>query len=120
MPVSFYFDHNVWRSIENGARRRGVDVVTAAYDGMQRAPDELLLDRAGELGRALFTMDVDFLIEAARRRKNGQPFTGIVYVHQERATVSEVVEDLVLVAEVYTVEELANEVVFLPIKATGS
>ena len=48
---------------------RGIDVITAYEDGASDMDDSALLDRAGELGRALFTQDDDLLAEAARRQR---------------------------------------------------
>jgi len=60
MPLGFYMDHHVPSAITNGLRLRGVDVLTAHEDGTQRLEDPALLDRAGALGRVLFTRDDDF------------------------------------------------------------
>jgi hypothetical protein len=40
--------------------------------------DPRLLDRAGELGRVLFSQDEDLLIEAARRQREGIHFAGVI------------------------------------------
>ena len=49
---------------------------------MSDADDSALLDRAGDLGRVLFTHDDDLLVEAARRRSEGLLFGGVVFAHQ--------------------------------------
>jgi predicted nuclease of predicted toxin-antitoxin system len=66
----FYFDENVPGAIVEGLRQRGIDVLTAQEDGFDETPDPLVLDRAGELGRVLFTRDDDFLREAAARLRD--------------------------------------------------
>jgi predicted nuclease of predicted toxin-antitoxin system len=53
-------DEHVHRAITIGLRLRGVDVLTAT-------PDPLILDRALELNRVMFSQDQDFLIEAHHR-----------------------------------------------------
>jgi hypothetical protein len=48
-------DHHVHSGITKGLRRRGIDVLTAGEDGRASVPDEVLLERATELGRVVFT-----------------------------------------------------------------
>lgn len=115
MPLGYYFDHNVWRSIESGVRRRGVSVLTAFADGRSRESDPRILDRAAELGLALFTMDEDLLAEASLRRHRGELFAGVVYAKQRAYTIGRVVEDLVLVAEISEYSEIEGEVIFVPL-----
>jgi len=57
-------DVHVPASITRALRRSGIDVLTAQDDGATEFSDTALLDRAGELGRAVFTRDRDFLVEA--------------------------------------------------------
>ena len=85
MSVAFYIDVHVRRAVTNGLRLRGVDVLTAQEDGAARWPDDRLLDRAGELGRILYSQDDDFLTEAELRQQEGRPFAGVIYTaaHQD-------------------------------------
>jgi hypothetical protein len=55
MAIALYMNQHVPRAITVGLRLRGVDVLTASEDGASRMDDAELLDRAGELGRVLFT-----------------------------------------------------------------
>ena len=57
-------DEHVHRAITTSLRLRGVDVLTAQDDGRRHVPDPVLLDRATELGRVLFSQDEDLLVEA--------------------------------------------------------
>jgi uncharacterized protein DUF5615 len=50
-------DENVHRAITEGLRLRGVDVLTVQDDGRRRLRDPVVLDRATELGRPLFSQD---------------------------------------------------------------
>jgi hypothetical protein len=54
-------DHHVPAAITEGLRGRAVDVVTAKEDGSDRLDDDQLLERAGKLGRVLFSQDEDLL-----------------------------------------------------------
>ncbi|MCI0439601.1 MAG: DUF5615 family PIN-like protein [Chloroflexi bacterium] len=115
MSIAFYMDQHVPRSITNGLRARGVDVLTAYEDGASELEDATLLDRATALRRVLFTRDRGFLVEGARRQKEGVSFAGIIYAHQLEVTVRTCIEDLELIAKVEEQDGLANEVVFLPL-----
>jgi predicted nuclease of predicted toxin-antitoxin system len=87
---------------------RGVDVLTAQGDGTARLDDAGLLDRAGDLGRVLFTRDDDFLAEATTRQRNGIPFAGVVYAHQLRVTIGQCVNDLEIIAKCCDAADLVN------------
>ena len=54
-------DHHIPKAITVGLRLRDVDVVTAFEDGADQLDDDLLLKRAHEMKRALFTQDDDLL-----------------------------------------------------------
>ena len=113
MSLRLYMDHHVPRAITSGLRIRGVDVLTTQEDGTQTLEDPALLDRAGGLGRVLFTDD--FLTEANRRQEANQPFPGIIYAHQMRVSIGRCVRDLELIAKLGEPDELASQVLFLPL-----
>ncbi len=117
MSVRLYTDHCVHRAVVEGIRQRGVDVLTSYEDGTADWEDGPLLDRASELQRTLFSVDDDLLREATRRQRAGEPFGGVVYVHQRRLLIGPCIDDLVLIAEVMEPEEMAGTVVFLPLFA---
>jgi hypothetical protein len=108
-------DHHVPKAITVGLRVRAVDVVTAYEDGTDQLDDDLLLKRAHELGRALFTQDDDLLGEAAKCQREGIPFSGVIYAHQLRVTIGICVQELEIIAKNGELEDLKNQVVFLPL-----
>jgi hypothetical protein len=108
-------DHHVPRSITNGLRARGVDVLTAYEDGSHELEDRDLLDRAAELRRVLFTRDDDFLAEAARRQQLDISFGGVVYAHQLRVSIGRCIEDLEIIANIGEPDDLLNKVRYLPL-----
>jgi hypothetical protein len=108
-------DVHVRRSVTEGLRRRGVEVITAREDGTDRLSDPLLLDRARELGAAVFSQDDDLLREARRRQRGAEPFAGVIYAHQLRITTGQTVRDLELIAKVYEPVDLENRVEYLPL-----
>jgi len=101
--------------VTRGLRRLDLDVLTAYEDGSHGLDDPPLLDRAGALGRVLFSNDDDLLREAVRRQRSGEPFQGLIYVHQDRLTIGETIEELELVAQASRLEEFENRIVYLPL-----
>ena len=108
-------DEHVHRAITTGLRLRGVDVLTAQEDNRHNTPDPILLDRATELQRVLFSQDDDLLAEAKYRQIEGILFAGVIYAHQLRVTVGACVRDLELIAKATDPEDLANRVEYLPL-----
>ncbi|MCC7264756.1 MAG: DUF5615 family PIN-like protein [Candidatus Latescibacteria bacterium] len=115
MALAFYMDHHVPRSITDGLRLRGVEVLTAFEDGSAELPDPELLDRAGAVNRVLFTHDDDLLAEAAGRQATGIPFSGLVYAHPLRISIGACIRDLELLACTASPADLLNQVCFLPL-----
>lgn len=109
-------DHHVPRVITQGLRARGVDVLTAYEDGADRLPDSDLLDRAGQLGKVLFTQDYDFLAETARRQQEGRFFRGVIFAHQTQVNIGTCILDLEMLAKTCDPEDLFNQVEFIPLR----
>ena len=116
MSLRLYMDQHVQSAITEALGLRDVDVLTAQEDGTSELPDPQLLDRAGELDRVLFSRDVDLVAEATRRQRSGESFTGVIYAHQLAATIGRCVADLELVAKAFTPEDMANQVLHLPLR----
>jgi uncharacterized protein with PIN domain len=108
-------DVHIPRAITTGLRIRGVDVVTAQQDNSAMLDDSLLLQRASKLNRVLVTQDDDLLRECKRLREGSQEFTGIIYAHQLRVTIGQMISDLELIAKATTNEEWRNRIEFLPL-----
>lgn len=115
MAIRLYMDHNVRGAVTRGLRRLDLDVLTAFEDGSHRLDDPPLLDRAGVLGRVLFSNDDDLLREAVRRQRSGERFRGLIYMHQDRLTIGETIKELELVAQASAPEEFENRIVHLPL-----
>jgi predicted nuclease of predicted toxin-antitoxin system len=115
LSIALYLDEHVPHAVAQGLRLRGVDVITVQDDGRRGIADDLLLDRATELGRALFSQDEDLLAEAKRRQIAGIPFSGVIYAHQLRVTIGTCVVDLHGMAATADPRDLANQVEFLPL-----
>jgi len=115
MPLAIYMDVHVPIAITEGLRRRNIDVLTSQEDGTTELDDEPLLARATELGRLLFTQDQDFLRFSPRWQQSGRLFVGILYAHQQGASLGRLVEDIELVAACGEPQELSNRVTYLPL-----
>ncbi len=108
-------DVHVPRAITTALRLRGIDVLTAQEDGSAELDDGPLLERATELGRILVSQDEDLLREGARLLAENRDFSGIVYAHQLRVTIGQMVEDLELIAKAMSREEWRGRIEYLPI-----
>lgn len=117
MPLALYMDHQISRSITAGLRTRQIDVLTAYEDGMHEAADDILLKRASQLQRLLFSQDDDLIREATKLQQEETAFYGVVYAHQLRVPIGDCIRDLQLIATVGDPEEVINRILFLPLRS---
>lgn len=115
MSIALYMDEQVPKAVTLGLRRRGIDVLTVQEDHYTSTPDPIVLDRATQLGRVIFTQDDDFLIEAHRRQVEGVNFGGVIYGHQRDVSIGDCVRDLELIAKTCEPEDYVNFVQYLPL-----
>ena len=115
MSLSLYMDHHVPAPVTAGLRLRGVDCLTAEADGTATLADEQLLQRASDLGRVLFSQDLDLLEIAAAWQEAGRDFAGLVYARQLGITIGNAVRDLELVAKVFDPPEMRGRVLRIPL-----
>ncbi|MCI0575496.1 MAG: hypothetical protein L0331_04740, partial [Chloroflexi bacterium] len=76
---------------------------------------EVLLDRAGGLGRVMFSFDADMLRETTRRQQVGEFFSGVIFAHPTQISVGECIRDLEIIAKAGELEDLRNQVLYLPL-----
>jgi hypothetical protein len=107
-------DVHVRRAVTAALRLQSIDVLTAQEDGAARLDDNFLLQRATDLGRVLVSQDEDLLREGVRRLREGEDFRGIVYAHQLRVTIGQMIEDLALLAIATSSEEWSGRIEYLP------
>ena len=108
-------DHHVHSAITQRLRRKGIDCLTAEEDGTKRLADDLLLQRATELDRVMVSQDDDLLAIAADWIRSSRPFAGLVFGHQLGVTVGQAVNDLELIAQVLSPEEMRSQVFWIPL-----
>lgn len=106
-------------SFSNGRSRPpchfGWAPLTAFEDNSAELPDLSLLERTEELGRVLFTQDHDIFVIAAALSMDGRAFPGIVFLEQQRTLIGQAIDDLQILAEALEPEEIAGEVIYLPL-----
>lgn len=114
MALALYMDVHVPAAVTYQLRRRGVDALTAQEDNASHRPDTELLNRATELGRLMVTQDIRFRVLAEEWQGRQQAFAGLVYGHQT-LTIGQLVTDLDLITNCLSTEEVANQVIHLPL-----
>ena len=108
-------DVHVRRAVTVALRLRDIDVLTAQEDGSSELDDAQLMDRATKLGRVLVSQDEDLLREGAERLSENQAFSGLIYAHQLRITIGQMVDDLELIARATSAEEWLRRIENLPL-----
>ncbi len=108
-------DVHVPRAVTVALRLRGVDVLTAQQDGAAEFDDAALLLRASELQRILVSQDKHLLREGVFLQRNEISFSGIIYAHQLRTTIGQLVDDLELLAKATALEEWRERIEYLPL-----
>jgi hypothetical protein len=116
VSVRLYMDMHIPLAITEGSRRRGLEVLTAQQDGADRLEDNLLLQRATTLNRALFSQDEDLLAIAAACQMENVDVCGLIYAHQLGPGIGEIVDDLELMSACRAAQEIRNRIIFLPLR----
>ena len=107
--MKFYLDEHIPKGVVEGLRRRGVDVLTVQEADRSGDSDEKQLAFATREGRVLVAFDDDFL----RLDASGIPHTGVVFSQTGRRTVGELIESLMLIANVIESNEMKNHIEFI-------
>jgi predicted nuclease of predicted toxin-antitoxin system len=114
VTIPLYMDVHVPKAITAALRSRGLDVLTAQEDGSATAIDDIVLDRAGTLGRAVFTHDKGFLRMATARQRAGLPFSGVIYARQLGLNHARIVEALEVIGSAGEPHDVAGRVEYIP------
>jgi hypothetical protein len=114
VTLGLYFDQHVPGPITAGLRRQKIDVLTAEEDGRKTREDESLFERATALGRVMVTNDDDFLRIAAAWMAEGRHFAGLAFIKSQQIPFGKVIDDLLLLASVYSAEEMTDRIEHLP------
>ena len=114
MSVALYMDEQIDRAITEALRGRGIDVLTVQEDGHTGAPDPVVIARATELGRIIFSQDSDMLGHASSMQRHGTHFAGLAYAHPLRITIGQAIASLELLAKTSDPPDMTNRVEYLP------
>lgn len=107
--IRFHLDENVSSAIANALRRAGIDVSTTPETGLIGQSDNTQLEFAQHEGRVIVTHDDDFLRIASVRNDH----RGVAYCRKDTRSVGDIVNQLILIYEVLTPEEMQGQVQFL-------
>jgi predicted nuclease of predicted toxin-antitoxin system len=107
--IRFHLDENCDPRIAAGLILHGVDVTTTPEAGLLHASDEAQLAYAFTQERAIVTQDPDFLRIVAAGRET----PGIAFYFDQSRSIGQIIRALLLVWEVYELEEMRNRVEFL-------
>ena len=115
--LQFAADENLNNDIIRGLLRRKpqIDIVRVQDVGLSGRDDPTILEWCGEHGRVLITHDVSTLSRHAYVRiAAGRPMPGVFEV-TTNASVGQIIEDLLLIAECSIEGEWEGQVRYLPL-----
>jgi hypothetical protein len=110
-------DEDVHDDIVRGLRRRepAPDIVRAVDVGLGHPPDPTILAWSASQDRVLLTGDVNTMVGFAWARvRTGEPMPGVLAL-LENVGIGRVLDDILLVALCYTLEEIKDQVLFIPL-----
>jgi hypothetical protein len=113
VALKLYADECVDARIVAGLRRRGVDVHTAAEQGLLAANDDEQMKRATALGRVLVTADRDFLAIVRDLHARGAPFPGMFFI-QEGTPLGTAVRNIADAAEILEPTDMVGWLEWIP------
>lgn len=105
---SFYTNESVHIAVAEGLKRRGLKALTARDAGNLGLSDEEHLEYAKGKRLVIVTHDDDFLFLAAKFEH-----AGIVYVHQQKYSIGELIRNLKLLWDELEQEDMKNHIEFL-------
>jgi predicted nuclease of predicted toxin-antitoxin system len=109
------FDHDLVRGTLR--RRAGLDLVRVQNVGLSETDDPDILAWAAREQRVVLTHDVNTMTGfAIERIKHGKPMTGLFIVHQEGASFSKIIDDLLLLDDCSETAEWADQIPYLPLQ----
>lgn len=109
MKIRYHLDENVHHGIALGLRSYQIDVTTTIQSGLIAAFDTAQLHYASSNGRVLVTHDNDFCTLHASSPQHG----GLVYCHQQKYSVGDLLKALVLLFECYDSTEMLGRIEFI-------
>lgn len=96
-------------------RQHGADVLTAQEARRCQRPDEEQIRFATSVGRAVVTIDIDYVTWAADFLARGEEFAGVVYCAPRKYLYypSRLLKDLLILHGVYTADDMRDHLEYL-------
>ncbi len=110
--IRFYFDESVELGVSIQLTAGGLNVVSAHSLANLGDTDPNHLARATQMGRVLCNYDTDFLILASQ----GIDHAGIVFAHQQKASIGGWVREIRALHGRLSAEEVAQQVIYLSMR----
>jgi Domain of unknown function (DUF5615) len=110
-------DENIKTRLIRGVLRKNpdIDIVRVQDVGLASAADEVILEWAAGEGRLVITYDVTTMPDAAYRRVvEGLSMPG-VFALPWSASLRQIIDDLVLLAEASQPDEWEGQIIYLPL-----
>jgi predicted nuclease of predicted toxin-antitoxin system len=109
MTIRFHLDESVSVALVRPLRQRGIDITTPGDANLLGASDEEQLAFASGENRVLVAHDRDYLW----LHHEGIEHAGILYCHQSKYSIGELVQLLLLAHTCYTYEEMRGRVEYI-------
>lgn len=110
-------DEDVHDDIIRGLRRRepALDILRVRDVGLDHTPDPVILEWAAGEGRILVTGDLNTMVGFAWGRvQSGLPMSGVLAL-LENVGIGRVIDDILLVAQCHTADEMKDQVFYIPL-----
>jgi len=111
--IKIYTNESVNIEVSEGLKRRGINVFSARDSGNLGLSDTSQLEYAVLNQAVIFTHDNDFLRLNREWIQEGKEHWGIIYVHQDKFSVGEIIRHLMDYALILEAEEMKNRIEFL-------
>jgi len=118
MPLRFVTDENFDHTILRGILRKqpDLDIVAIQSAGLSGFTDAEVLEWAATQQRVLLTHDVSTITRyAIERIRDGKPMNGVIEVGSN-VTIGNAIDDILLLADCASLEELKDMIVHLPLR----
>lgn len=115
MQVRLYLDEDASsRSLAQGLRNRGIDVITAVDAEQRKRDDASQLEFATAQGRVIYTYNVSHFHQLHTRWiLEGRNHSGIILAAQSRFTIGEQLRRVLKLVATRSAESMQNQVEFL-------
>ncbi len=110
-PLKYHLDESIthFPALADALRRAEIDVTTPLDVDLRTAPDESHFEFAKREQRVLVTYDIDYI--ALGQADLTHP--GVLYCHQRKFTLGQMIENLTLYWSVYDADDLHGKVEYL-------